>query len=401
MKTERIYYTDPCCTSFEAVVTRAFTHEGRPAVSLDRTAFYPTSGGQPFDTGRLGAAQVLETIDLDDGEIAHVVSAPLTEGARIRGEIDWRRRFDHMQQHTGQHVLSAAFDRLLDVRTLSFHMSADVSTIDLAREVSPEEIVRAEDEANRVVWEDRPVSVRFVSAEEAAALPLRKEPVRQGPLRLIDVAGFDLSACGGTHVPSTGAIGIIAVTGWDRLRGGSRLSFVCGGRALRALRLYRDSVSGSIRLLSVLPEELPAAIERAQGEAKDLRRTVKGLQEALAGYEAQRLLTEAPVSNGVRMVVRVMEGWDAGGLKTIASACTAGDSAVVALFSMTPPLLAVIARSANVRIDAQAVLKQLVQRFGGRGGGKPDLAQGGGLNGSVQEVLAATRALITEQLKQP
>jgi alanyl-tRNA synthetase len=277
-------------------------------------------------------------------------------------------------------------------------MSADVSTIDLAREVSPEEIVRAEDEANRVVWEDRPVSVRFVSADEAAALPLRKEPVRQGRLRLIDVADFDLSACGGTHVPSTGAIGIIAVTGWERLRGGSRLSFVCGGRALRALRVYRDSVSGSIRLLSVLPEELPAAIERAQGEAKDLRRTLRTLQEALAGYEAQRLLAEATISNGVRLVVRTLDGWDAGGLKTIASACTAGDAAVAALFSQTPPLLAVVARSANVQVDAQAVLRQLVQRFGGRGGGEPDLSQGGGLNGAPQDVVSAARTLITEQL---
>ena len=275
--TERIYYRDPYCRRFEAVVTRVFEHDGRGAVTLDRTAFYPTSGGQPFDTGRLGDAAVVETIDLDDS-VAHIVAAPLQEGAAVVCEIDWPRRFDHMQQHTGQHVLSAAFDRLLDNRTMSFHMGADVSTIDLQREANAADVERAVDAANAVVWEDRPVSIRFASPEEAAALPLRKEPVREGPLRLIDVEGFDLSACGGTHVARTGAIGLIAVLGAERFRGGTRLTFACGKRALDALRGYRDAVAGSVRSLSVLPAELPAAVERLQAEGKDLRKTIKGFQ---------------------------------------------------------------------------------------------------------------------------
>ena len=391
--TERIYYRDPYCRRFEAVVTRAFEHDGRQAVTLDRTAFYPTSGGQPFDTGRLGGVAVVETVDLDDS-IAHIVAAPLQEGAAVVGEIDWPRRFDHMQQHTGQHVLSAAFDRLFDNRTMSFHMGADVSTIDLQREAGPADVERAVDAANSVVWEDRPVSIRFASPEEAAALPLRKEPAREGPLRLIDVESFDLSACGGTHVGRTGAIGVIAALGADRFRGGTRLTFACGKRALDALRTYRDAVVGSVRSLSVLPAELPAAVERLQAEGKDLRKTMKTLQESLATHEAARLLSTASQASGVRVAVEVVAGWDAGGLKAIASAVAAAGSAVVALISASTPALVVIARSSGVNIDAGAVLQQLIERFGGRGGGKPELAQGGGLNGDPTEIAQAARGLL-------
>jgi alanyl-tRNA synthetase len=279
--TNRIYYTDPYCRTFNATVSRAFEHEGRPAVTLDRTAFYPSSGGQLFDTGRLGAARVVETVDAD-GDVIHVLSAALAAGVSVTGEIDWSRRFDHMQQHTGQHVLSAAFDRLFDNLTIGFHMGADVSTIDLAREPTPAEIERAVDDANGIVWEDRPVSIRFVSQTEAATLPLRKASEREGTLRLIDISGFDLSACGGTHVERTGAIGVIVALSWERLRGGSRVTFACGGRALRALRMYRDAVAGSVRALSVLPGELPAAVDRALAESKGLRKDIKGLQERLA-----------------------------------------------------------------------------------------------------------------------
>jgi alanyl-tRNA synthetase len=393
--TDRIYYSAPACRTFDAVVTRVVEREGRPVVLLDRTAFYPTSGGQPFDTGRLGTANVLETIDEDD-EVLHVVSAPLAEGTRLHGEIDWPRRFDHMQQHTGQHVLSAAFDRLVDNRTMSFHMGAETSTIDLARDLSSADVERCVDEANRVVWEDRPVTIRFASPEEAARLPLRKEPVRQGPLRLIEVSDYDLSACGGTHVARTGEIGVIAVTGAERFKGGSRLTFVCGGRALRTFRTYRDAVAGSVRSLSVLPHELPSAIERLQLEFKQSRKTVSRMQASLAIHEASRLLEEAPEVDGVRRVVHVLDGWDASGLKAIAGAMVSQMKVSAALFSSTAPVAVVVARSPDVALDANAVLQQLLARFGGRGGGKTDLAQGAGLTGDPAEIVAAARASIEE-----
>jgi alanyl-tRNA synthetase len=408
--TDRIYYTNPACRTFEAVVTQAFDHAGRPAVVLDRTAFYPASGGQPFDTGALttpgvilhagatgkitpGVVFVVETIDVDD-EIVHIVSASIAPGERVRGDVDWTRRADHMQQHTGQHVLSAVFDRLFDNRTISFHMGDEMSTIDLARELRAEDVERGVDEANRVVWEDRPVSIRFVSAEEAGRLPLRKEPVREGTLRLIEIEDFDLSACGGTHVARTGEIGMIAVLSSERFRGGARLTFACGGRVLRALRTYRDAVAGSVRVLSVLPHELPMAIDRLQADAKELRKTVNRLQESLAVHEAARLLAGASHASGARLVVQALDGWDAPGLKAIASALTSHAGVVAALFSTSSPAVVVVARSAGVGVDANTVLRQLTERFGGRGGGKPDLAQGGGLSGSGEEMTALARTLL-------
>jgi alanyl-tRNA synthetase len=391
--TDRIYYTEPYCQSFEARVTQVAEHAGRVVVMLDRTAFYPTSGGQPFDTGRLGSVSVIDSID-NDHEILHVVSAPLLPGTSVHGEIDWTRRFDHMQQHTGQHVLSAAFDRLFENRTTGFHMGNDSATIDLHKEVAPGDVERAVEEANQVVWEDREVSVRFVSADEAARLPLRKEPARAGALRLIEIADFDLSACGGTHVRRTGAIGLIAVTGTERFRGGSRVTFVCGGRALRTFRGYRDAVAGAVRVLSVLPHELPAAVERAQQEGKETRKTISRLHVALAGHEATRLLSDVPLIDDVRVVTAALEGWDAAGLKAVASALVAHPGVATVLLSAGDSIAVVVARSQNVGIDSSKALRALLDRFGGRGGGRPDMAQGAGLAGSPDEILAAAREVL-------
>ena len=394
--TDRIYYTDPYSTEFDATVVSLEPVPGDPnrrGVVLDRTAFYPTSGGQPFDTGTLGTARVVEVVDQDDGRIFHVVEGEVKPGP-VHGTIDWARRFEHMQQHTGQHVLSAAFDRLLQVRTVSFHLGSASSTIDLAREVTVAEITRAEREANRVVWEDRPVTIRFADAEEAASLPLRKESQREGVVRLIEVEGFDVSACGGTHVARTGAIGIIAVAGSEKFKGGTRLEFLCGGRALAGFHALGDSVAASVRLLSVLPAELPAAIERVQTEARDLRRTLKDLQIRLAGHEANALADRAELVGSTRAVVAALDGWDANGLKTIAAAIAARPGHAALLLGTPAPAAIVIARAPDVTIDSAAILKQLTAQFGGKGGGRPELAQGGGLQGDVNAMLAAARLLI-------
>jgi alanyl-tRNA synthetase len=235
------------------------------------------------------------------------------------------------------------------------------------------------------------VSIRFVSEEDARKLDLRKEPGRTGELRLIAVEDFDLSACGGTHVARTGEVGIIAVASWEKLRGGLRLEFQCGNRALQEFRRLRDSVAGCIQHLSVSPEELPAAIERAQAENKDQRKTIKAQQERLAGFEAVALAARAEAVGGERRVIEVLDGWDANGLKAMAVAITANPGYQVALFSASAPVLAVVARSKDSRLDARATLAALLERFGGKGGGKPDLAQAGGLTGDVQEILRAAR----------
>jgi alanyl-tRNA synthetase len=394
--TERLYYADPYLTEFDARVLECAPGEtGRHTCVLDRTAFYPTSGGQPYDAGTLGNARVVDVVDREDGTIAHVIEGDLDLGP-VRGRIDWERRFDHMQQHTGQHVLSAAFDRILEARTVSFHLGAQSSTIDLTKQVSPDDIARAESEANRIVWEDRPVSIRFADAEEAARLPLRKETGRQGRLRLIDVDGYDLSACGGTHVARTGAIGMIAAASWERFRGGTRVEFLCGGRALRGYRTLRASVADSIRLLSVLPAELPSAIERQQADVRESKRRVKELQTTLASFEAETLASRAANHGGVAVVADAMDGWDANGLKLIASHFVTRPGRLVLLVSSPEPTSVVVARSTDVSADASAILRHVIGRFGGKGGGRPGLAQGGGLSGAPADIAAFARSVMID-----
>lgn len=394
--TSRLYYSESYRTRFEATVTGCAAVDGRHHVTLDQTAFYPTSGGQPCDTGTLGDVAVSDVIDREDGEIAHVVAAPLAAGTEVSGAINWARRFDHMQQHTGQHVLSAAFDRLFQARTEGFHLGTAAATIDLGREVTPRQIAAAEDEANRIVWEDRAVAIRCASAEEAAAMPLRKEPARTGPLRLIEVEGFDLSACGGTHVARTGGIGIIAVGAWEKFRSGTRVEFVCGGRALSRFRHWRDALAATQRHLSVAPGEMAAAVERMQGESKALQRSLRDRHEQLAVHEAKALVARGRRVGERLVIAEAIDGWDAQGLKAMAVAATAAEpGAAIALFTTSAPALAVIARGAAGGIDAGAVLKALVARFGGKGGGKPDLAQGGGLSANAADLVSAATALLT------
>ena len=391
--TDRLYYHDAYLVEFDAEIVEQTTHDGKAAVVLDRTAFYPTSGGQPFDVGTLSGAKVLDVVDTDEGRILHVVDrAP--GGPQVSGSIDWTRRFDHMQQHTGQHVLSAAFDRLLKTRTESFHLGADYSTIDLARELSAAEIARGEDEANRIVWEDRPVSIRFAGPDEVTALRLRKESRREGTLRLIDVQDFDLSACGGTHVARTGAIGVIAVAATERFRGGSRVTFLCGGRALAGYRSLRDAVAGSVRALSVLPADLPAAIERLQADGKESRRQIKDFQTKVASQEADVLADAAVPVGDIRLVAASLAGWDAAGLKLIAARIVERPGYVTILVGEPAPAAIVVARAAGVPHDAGALLRQLVERHGGKGGGRPELAQGGGVTAGAAAVLQSARELL-------
>jgi alanyl-tRNA synthetase len=399
--TERLYYDDPYKREFDATVVNVQPYQdpdvpaGRHAVRLDRTAFYPTTGGQPFDTGMMNASKVVDVFDDDSGDVVHIVDGAAPQvGEAVHGIVDWPRRFDHMQQHTGQHVLSAAFVRLFAVKTVSFHLGADASTIDLAREVSPKEIVAAEDEANRVVWEDRPVSISYASSEEAAALPLRKEPKRTGTLRLIDVEAFDLSACGGTHVSRTGAVGVIAVTAWERFKGGYRLEFVCGGRALGRLRMLRDVTTATVRALSVLPGDIPGAIERLQAEVKEGKRLLTDAYAALARYEALELAQAAEPQPWGNLVLHALDA-DAAQLKSLALAITSPPGFLAVLLSKSFPSLVVAARSANVTIACNDIVGGLAKRFGGRGGGKPDLAQGGGLNAPVGELLIEAKQLIS------
>jgi alanyl-tRNA synthetase len=390
----RLYYTDSMLRTFDAKVLSCEVIDGRTVAVLDRTAFYPTSGGQPFDTGRLSGVDVLEVIEDDDGEVRHVVGGALEAGQTVAGRIDWPRRFDHMQQHTGQHVLSAAFDRRHGVGTVSFHMGADVSTIDLAREVTAAEIAAAEADANAVVWEDRPVTVRFVSADEAARLPLRKASARAGELRLVEVTDFDLSACGGTHVTRTGAIGIIAVSGWERVKGATRVSFVCGGRALASHRALRDVVVGATRALSVVPAALPEAIQRLQQDVKAAKKVTDELRQERAVRQGAALRETAEVIGAARVVLATEPEPDAALLKVTAASVVAEPGFVAVVAGAGEPTPVVVARSSDVPMDASRLVRQLIERFGGRGGGRPELAQAG-VGAAPDAVAAEIRRLLS------
>jgi alanyl-tRNA synthetase len=391
--TTRLYYTDATLRSFEAGVVSCAADGDRWRVVLDRTAFYPTSGGQPFDTGRLGSADVIDVVEDDDGSVVHVTTAWLEPGRRVRGEIDWPRRFDHMQQHTGQHLLSAVFAAQADAATLSFHMGAEAATIDLERELAPDAIAAIETRANCVVWENRAVRVRVVSENEARQLPLRKVPARTGDVRLVEIDTCDLSACGGTHVSSTGMIGMIAVTAFERFKGGTRVTFVCGGRALRSHTALKETVLGATRVLSVAPGDVVAGIERLQREVQALARTARSQQEALLGYRAADFQAAAETVGRFRVVLRADSQTDAATLKALAAAVTAAPGYVAVLAGSGQPAPLVVARSRDVELDAAALVRDVIAALGGRGGGRPESAQAG-VPAEPAEILALVRQVL-------
>ena len=299
--TERLYYNDSFLREFDAqVLSCEPVSAARPAadaaakwqVKLDRTAFYPTSGGQPYDTGQLGTAKIIEVKDVDE-EIVHVTDRPLDSG-NVRGTIDWPRRFDHMQQHSGQHLLSAVFIKLFGIQTISFHLGSDSSTIDLAAPMlAPEQIEAAEGLANEIVFEDRPVTIRYGTAAELAALGVRKEVERGGVLRAIQIENIDLQPCGGTHVSRTGQIGMILPRSMEKTKGNCRLEFVCGARARIAADSDRALLTNAARVLTCASVELPQSIARIVEERNDANRLRQRLIEELATLKAKVLLGEA------------------------------------------------------------------------------------------------------------
>lgn len=369
--TERLYYTDAYLTDFEAdVVDRA--DEGR-RVYLDRTAFYPTSGGQPHDTGRLGGAAVLDVID-EDGRIAHVLAEPLA-AARVRGQIDWARRRDHMQQHTGQHLLSAVLADAYGLATVSVHFGRDASTLDLAAAALPhDQVVEAERLANREVTANRPVTVTFEDAAEAAGL--RKPSDRPGILRIVTIAGLDRSACGGTHVRATGEIGPITIRKVERVKQLVRLEFLCGDRAIRRARADADLLAALASAQSASPDDLPGLLDAQRAELKTGAAARRDLEEALAGYRARELYEAQPADARGRRVAVVREA--AGPidrLRPLAQAYAALSNGIFVGLVENPPAI-VLAASADTGLDAGRRLKEVLASHGGRGGGNQRLAQG-------------------------
>jgi alanyl-tRNA synthetase len=369
--THRLYYTDSYLRDFDAsVVERADL--GR-RIYLDKTAFYPTSGGQPSDTGRLSGIEVTDVVD--EGErIAHLLSAPLPEGPAF-GQVDWSRRFDHMQQHTGQHLLSAVLATLFGAQTVGVHLGRESSTLDLETgTLTQEQVGLAEDRANEAVVENRPVDVTFEQAETAAEL--RRPPDRDGTLRVVTIREIDRSACGGTHVRATGEIGFISIRKVERVRKIIRLEFLCGGRAVCQARADHRLLSQLAVGLSSAAGDLPRLIESQKEELKEAQSVLRDMRASLDLYRARELYAAAaPDATGIRRAV-VHDSSEP--LETMRGLAQAFASLPMAIFvgGVASPPAVVLAASPDTRVDAAGVLKGLLAAVGGRGGGSAILAQG-------------------------
>jgi alanyl-tRNA synthetase len=381
--TDRLYYTDAYLTTFDAAVA-ARADDGR-RIYLDRTAFYPTSGGQPFDTGRLGGVAVVDVIDEGD-RIAHIVESPVV-GDRLAGAIDWARRFDHMQQHTGQHLLSAVIAERFGHATVGVHFGQESSTLDLdAAGLGHAGITEAEMRANAAVTENRPVEVSF--EEAAAAAGLRKASGREGTLRIVTIRGLDRSACGGTHVRATGEIGAIAIRKVERVKQHVRLEFLCGLRAVRCARADADLLSAVAASHSAAAEELPALFEAQRSELKAGAAARRELEEAIAGYRARELYAAIqPEARGRRVAVVREPAGPVERLRALALAYAGLAGGVLIAVVAEPPAM-LLATAADTDLDAGRVLKPALEANGGRGGGNARMAQG-----SVRDVAALERVV--------
>jgi alanyl-tRNA synthetase len=382
--TERLYYTDSHLIEFDArVVDITERVSGWTAVILDRTAFYPTGGGQPSDTGTVNGARVVECID-DGDVILHLLQGVTPRpGTVVKGRVDWPRRLDHIQQHTGQHVLSQAFVTLFNAHTKSFRVLDDACEIDVdLANVSTDIIERAVELANNVIWENRAITIRNVTLEEAAELPLRKDPAREGELRVIEVEGFDLTPCGGTHAYRTGEVGMIAVRSWERAKGLTRIEFVAGIRALTDYRRANRSAKEVGSLFSTGRDDAPQLAAHMLEENKELHRRLRFLEDISAGVEAKQLLSDAHVNaNGTRVVAHVFSGKDGESLKRLAHILVANSKTVVLLGAFDKETARLVfARSDDAEGDMNALMREACAIVDGRGGGRPDMAQGGGKN---------------------
>ena len=383
--TTRLYYTDSYLRAFDATIV-AIDDTGR-RLYLAETAFYPTSGGQPHDLGTIAGVPLADVVDEGD-RIAHVLAEPLAAATAggLRAEIDWARRYDHMQRHTGQHLLSGVLEDLFGYKTVSVHFGDAIDTIDLdAEQVSREHLVAAEERANALVWENRPVTVTFEDAASAAGL--RKASEREGALRIVTIDGVDRSACGGTHVRATGEIGAILVRGVEKMRKATRIQFLCGRRAVRRARADFEALGQIAAALSASADEAASLVAAQSQQLRDAENARRKMERELAEHRARRLHADtAPDARGRRLVV-VRDASSMEELRTLAQQYATLPSAVMVGVIAAPPSV-LYAASEDTGIDAGRALREVVQTLGGRGGGSPRVAQG-----SLADAAAVTEAV--------
>ena len=381
--TERLYYQDSYLKEFRAKTLKKIKIDNRPAVILDRTAFYPTSGGQPYDKGIIQDVPVVEVVEEGD-EIIHILKEELKEkvNSEVAGKIDWERRFDHMQQHLGQHILSGALMKLWGVETVSFHLGEEVCTLDIAKEkLTEEEAKKAEECANEIIFDNRPVKCYFVEGEEELKrLNLRKVAEKTGKIRIIEVEDFDLSACGGTHCQATGEVGMIKITKWEKRGEKIRLEFICGRRAWKDYFWKNELIKNISNKLTIKDSKLGEAIDRMLEERKEIRKELKDFKEKLQDYEVRNLINESSLKDdGVKIISKIFEDKNFQEVKELVQKIINLDDSVVVLFGVKSEGAKILfACSRALKYDMNGLIREAGKFIEGRGGGAPNFAQAGG-----------------------
>lgn len=393
--TEKLFHQDPLQIEFQARVLERRRDAHGLEVCLDRTAFYATSGGQPHDTGRLGPARVEAVEEDEDGRIWHRVDVDVPD--EVEGAIDRDRRFDHMQSHSGQHILSQAFVRGAAAETVSFHLGTESVTIDLnVAELAADQLVRVEADANALVQSNLEIRTHWTTAEQVHRFPLRKPPQVAGAIRIVEIDDYDWSACAGTHVARTGAVGVIKILSRERSKGGVRVEFVCGGRALRDYAWKHEALRTLAGRFSTLDREVPALVARLDEEGRELRRRLREFEEAALDREAAQL-AEAASAGAPGRVVRLIRDVDSvESLKGLAVRLRRTPGLLALLGGRTPDGRAhlVLARADDLAADMNVTLRAVLPLIEGRGGGRPEMAQGAGpgidgLDGALRAAEAA------------
>ncbi len=377
MRTERLYNDDPYLTEFRAEVIETLTYGDKYGIVLDRTAFYPAGGGQPWDTGYLNDEKVTEVIE-KDGKLLHIVDNKLLS-TEVKGSVDWARRFDFMQQHTGQHILSACFEKLLNGSTDSFHMGKDIVSIEINIDsFSIDDAERIENMANDIIYSNLPVIARIVSGEELNSLPLRKMPKVTENIRIVEVKETDYSPCGGTHVRTTGEVGMIKIKNWEKCKGGIKFAFVCGNRALKDYGLYNSIIRALCEKLSARDSEIVEAVDKLLFDLRNTEKQLSASTQELIRIEADNTIKECPVVSGIRLISRVLDNRSINDVKLLAQYLTKVPGTVALLACKNENAQVIFSRSEDVNMDMNALFKAVLPIIDGKGGGNSRTAQGGG-----------------------
>jgi len=376
--TIKLFFEDSKLTSFTATIINSKTIDDGVAILLDQTAFYPTSGGQPFDMGNINEERVQDVWEDPEGIWHRLPSIPKSK--LVNCEIDWSRRFDHMQQHTGQHIISAFFVNLFSANTISFHLGKEHSTIDLdIGEISDDQILELELCANTYIWENHTVSVQTINDDQIKAIPFRKPPQVSGTIRVIKVGKLDASACGGTHVNETGEIGMIKITGFEHYKNGTRISFICGKRALCDYQTKLNSIKKVSRELSIHPDQIYETLIGILNESKEQSRLFRKVQNEAFTYMADKIWNETPISYDRKIICKHFIDMSFDDLRNIAKILRNHPKTMCLLASTYEDTVRLICTRSEdlLEVNAGEILKKATNLLGGKGGGSPELAQGG------------------------